>query len=149
MLRVLSLVFACVLLSVPVAASQDMAGVVDPYLRVQETLAADKTTGVRDEAGAIVSAAGKLGKPAEGIVSAAKALQVAGSLAASRDAFFALTSALFKYADATGTPLGPDVRRAYCPMEKRSWAQKDGQIANPYGGARMLRCGEFTDGRKS
>ena len=32
-------------------------------------------------------------------------------------------------------------------MEKKSWAQKDGQIANPYAGKRMLRCGEFTDGK--
>ena len=54
---------------------------------------------------------------------------------------------MFKYADTTKTSLGPGVRRTYCPMEKKSWAQKDGLIANPYAGKRMLRCGEFTDGK--
>jgi Cu(I)/Ag(I) efflux system membrane fusion protein len=149
MSRVLSFALLVVLLAVPALANQGVSAVVDPYLRIQETLAADKTTGVRDQAGAIVSAAGKLGKPAEAVVAAARQLQMAGNLEASRDAFFALSSALFKFADATGTSLGPEVRRAYCPMEKKSWAQKDGQIANPYAGSRMLRCGEFTDRKKS
>ena len=149
MVRALALAFLVTLLPVPALANPAVSAVVDPYLRIQETLAGDKTTGVRDQASAIVTAAGKLGKPAEAIVAAARQLQVASGLEPTRDAFFALSSALFKYADATKTPLGPEVRRAYCPMEKKSWAQKDGQIANPYAGSRMLRCGEFTDGRKS
>jgi Cu(I)/Ag(I) efflux system membrane fusion protein len=134
----------------PAAASQEaLAGVVAPYLKVQETLAAEKTAGVRDHATAIVAAASKLGKPGEPLVAAARQLQTAGSLPLARDAFFALTTALFKYADATKTSLGPGVRRAYCPMEKKSWAQKDGQISNPYAGATMPRCGEFTDRKSS
>lgn len=149
MTRALATVSLVLLLAVPALASPGVSAVVDPYLRIQETLAGDKTTGVRDQASAIVAAAGKLGKPAEGIVAAARQLRVAGNLDAARESFFALSTALFKYADATRTALGPEVRRAYCPMEKKSWAQKDGQIANPYAGSRMLRCGEFTDGRKS
>ncbi len=149
MSRVLSFAVLVVLLASPALSNPGVSAVVDPYLRVQETLAADKTAGIRDQAGAIVVAAGKLGKPGEGIATAARQLQVAAGLEPARDAFFALTSALFKYADATGTPLGPEVRRAYCPMEKKPWAQKDGQIANPYAGSRMLRCGEFTDRKKS
>ncbi len=149
MVRALVLASLVALLAAPAVANPAVNALVDPYLRIQETLAADKTTGVRDQASAIVAAAAKLGKPAEGIAAAARQLQTAGGLEPTRDAFFALTSALFKYADATKTPLGPSVRRAYCPMEKKSWAQKDGQIANPYAGSRMLRCGEFTDGGKS
>lgn len=149
MVRVLALALLVALLSVPALAQQALSGVVDPYLRIQETLAADKTAGLREHATSIVSAAGKLGRPGERLVAAARQLQAADGLGPARDAFFALSSALFEYADATKTPLGPQVRRAYCPMEKKSWAQKDGQIANPYAGSRMLRCGEFTDGRKS
>ncbi len=136
-------------LAAPAVAGSGLDAVVQPYLQIQETLAADKTAGLRDQATALSSAAARLGKPGEGLVTAARQLQAAGSLTAARDAFFALSNALFAYADATGTSLGPEVRRAYCPMEKKSWAQKDGQIANPYAGSRMLRCGEFTDGRKS
>lgn len=149
MIRASMLAALLVLSAAPALANPNVAAVVDPYLKIQETLAADKTTGIRDQASAIVAAAGRLGKPAEAVAGAARQLQAAGGLEAARDAFFALTTALFTYADATKTPLGPQVRRAFCPMEKKGWAQKDGQIANPYAGSRMLRCGEFTDGKKS
>lgn len=129
------------------AEAQSLSAVTDPYLRVQQALAADKTAGIRDEATAIVVAAGKLGKAGEPIVAAGAHLQTASGIAASRDAFYALTTALFKYADATGTTLGDGVRRAYCPMEKRTWAQKDGKISNPYDPS-MPTCGRFTDGKK-
>lgn len=150
MRRLSSLVVLALVIAAPLRASaNDLATVVDAYLRVQETLAADKTAGIREHATTIVTAAGRLGAPAQPLVAAARQLQGAGTLPVARDAFFGVTTALFKYADATKTPLGDEVRRAYCPMEKKSWAQKDGQIANPYGGSKMLRCGEFTDGRKS
>jgi hypothetical protein len=131
----------------PVSASGALSALVDPYLRVQQALAADRTAGIRDEATAIASAAARLGRPAEGIVAAARKLQSAAGIAVARDAFFELTTAMFAYADATGASLGPDVRRAYCPMHKRTWAQKDGTISNPYDPS-MPKCGRFTDGKK-
>ena len=33
--------------------------------------------------------------------------------------------------------------RAYCPMVKSFWLQKKGEIANPYYGKSMLKCGVF------
>ncbi len=36
-----------------------------------------------------------------------------------------------------------DVKKAYCRMVKKFWLQKGDQIANPYYGSSMLRCGEF------
>jgi Cu(I)/Ag(I) efflux system membrane fusion protein len=141
-------VMTFVLLPCAVVAQDGKVGaVVTPYLKVQETLAADSTTGIGDQAAAIAKAAASLGPQGAEVVAAAAQLQSAGTLAAAREAFFALTTAMFKYADATKTSLGPGVRRTYCPMEKKSWAQKDGPIANPYAGKRMLRCGEFTDGK--
>jgi hypothetical protein len=143
----LSSVVMLLSLVAPQAFAQGLAAVVDPYLKVQVALAADSTTGVREAATAMVSGASALGKPGEAMATAARSLQQAGSLAAARDAFDDATTALLKYADSTKTPLGPGVRRTYCPMEKKTWAQKDGPIANPYAGKRMLRCGEFIDGK--
>lgn len=129
------------------AQDRTLAPVVEPYLKVQQTLAADSTAGVADHATAIARAAGALGPQAKDLVAGARQLQGASDIGSARDAFYALTTAMFKYADATKTSLGPGVRRTYCPMEKKTWAQKDGQIANPYAGRRMLRCGEFIDGK--
>ena len=127
------------------ATASAITGVVDPYLRVQVKLAADTIDGVPGEASAIAAAAAKLGKDGTALATAARALQAAASIDAARDAFSNVTTALFAYADATRTDLGADVRRTYCPMEKKSWAQKNGEIANPYAGKKMLRCGVFTD----
>ena len=35
------------------------------------------------------------------------------------------------------------VKRAYCPMVKKYWLQKNDKIENPYYGSQMYRCGEF------
>jgi Cu(I)/Ag(I) efflux system membrane fusion protein len=128
----------------PASAGDLKTDIVDPYLRIQVALAADTVTGGPQEAVAIAKAAGKLGPAGAKLVDAATALQRAPDIAAARASFWALSDALLAYGKATKTSLGPGVRSAYCPMEKKSWAQKDGQIANPYAGKRMLRCGEFT-----
>ena len=144
---VLSVLVAFLLFPAPAQAQDRLSPVMGPYLKIQEMLAADSIAGLGEQSSEISRAALALGPQAAEIVSASKTLTGAGSIATARQAFFALTTAVFKYADATKTPLGKDVRRAYCPMEKKSWAQRDGQIANPYAGKRMLRCGEFTDGK--
>ena len=127
------------------AAAAAMAGVIDPYLRVQAKLAADTIDGVKADATEIVTAAAKLGKDGAPVSSAATQLQAATTIDAARDAFSNLTTALFTYADTTKTDLGPDVRRTFCPMENKSWAQRNGEIMNPYAGKKMLHCGVFTD----
>ncbi len=42
-------------------------------------------------------------------------------------------------------PAGINV--VFCSMAKGSWLQTDKQIANPYYGAKMLRCGEVVAGK--
>jgi len=37
------------------------------------------------------------------------------------------------------------LRVAYCPMAKEYWLQTGDEIANPYFGSAMLRCGKFVD----
>lgn len=142
-LRPVLLLFALSLAGLASAADLK-TGVVDPYLRIQAALAADTTAGVTQDAAAIAKAAGAMGPAGAKIATAASELQRAADITAARASFWALSDALLAYGKATKTSLGPGVRAAYCPMEKKSWAQKDGQIANPYAGKRMLRCGEFT-----
>jgi hypothetical protein len=70
---------------------------------------------------------------------ASKDLMVADSLATARDAFYALSKPLVRWLHHVDDPaLG---RVAYCPMEKRSWVQPEGEIGNPYGGQAMPTCG--------
>lgn len=127
------------------ASAPTMAAVVDPYLRVQGKLAVDTIDGIKADATAIAAAASKLGKDGAPVVTAARQLEAATTIDAARVAFESVTTALFAYADATKTDLGTDVRRTYCPMEKKSWAQKNGEIMNPYAGKTMQHCGVFTD----
>lgn len=139
------LVFVALSPATRLFAAAAMSGVIDPYLRVQVKLAADTVDGLAGDATAIVAAAAQFGKDGAALTAAAKHLQAATTIDAAREAFWNVTTALFAYADTTKTDLGPDVRRTFCPMENKSWAQKDGEILNPYAGKKMLHCGVFTD----
>ena len=66
----------------------------------------------------------------------------AADIKAARAAFGDLSDVVLAWAgEGTG---GKGVRVAYCPMVKKSWLQTGGEIANPYYGSGMLRCGSFT-----
>ncbi len=39
----------------------------------------------------------------------------------------------------------PQLRKIYCPMADASWLQVDADVANPYFGAKMPRCGRVTE----
>jgi len=119
------------------------AGLVDPYLRVQTALAADKIDGVKADAGQIVRAAGTLGEKAKPIADAARQLEGAADVAKARDAFGNLSDAIVAYLQASGSTTGTDVKVAFCPMAGKPWLQKGTAIKNPYFGSRMLECGEI------
>jgi hypothetical protein len=125
------------------AASELAPAIVDPYVRVQAALAADKIDGVKADAAAIGAAAGKLGEPAKPIAAAAKRLEDAGSIKDARKAFGEVSDALFAYIKATGASMPSGVKTAYCPMVNKSWLQKGDKIQNPYYGSEMLDCGSF------
>ena len=108
------------------------------YVAAQEALAADDLDQARQALQGLVQSASPTLKPL-----AEKAASAAG-LAAVRVAFKPLSEEVMK----GQIPEGYVV--AYCPMadgEKGAhWVQKDQpQIANPYFGASMLRCGEFKE----
>lgn len=116
------------------------AALADPYLRIQVALANDTLDGVQASALALAAEAEKLGTPGDALRAAARSLASARDLNAARNAFGPLSDALIAYANRSG--LGP-LKAAFCPMLKKSWVQTPGDIANPYFGSQMLRCGSF------
>lgn len=140
MTRALLLAAAGIVLGAGSAAAELPADVAAPYIHIQATLAADSTEGVGEAARAIVAAAGDLGDAGAAIVMAANAVSLADDLVKTRAAFGLLSDAMIKFSDAAG--LG-ELKIAFCPMARKSWIQEDGDIANPYHGSEMLRCGSF------
>jgi len=123
--------------------SQMPSSIIDPYLKIQTALAQDRVDEVRASAGEIATAATSLGAPAMRIDTAAVQLASTTELADAREKFGTLTDAVVAYMDG-GHLAAPDgVRKAYCPMVRKSWLQKGDTLANPYYGTSMPTCGEF------
>src|SRR5688500_8494 len=81
--------------AVMVLAAEALApALVDPYLRVQTALAADKVDSVKTDAAAIGAAAATLGDSAKPIVTAAKRLEETANLGDARKAFGDVSAAL-------------------------------------------------------
>jgi hypothetical protein len=140
---ILGAVVAMLLVGQVAAAADLPPALIDPYLQVQVALSADQFEGVTSNAAAIEKAATALGNDARAIVDGSKKLAAAADIKAAREAFGDVSTALAEYAEKTKTPLGPEVRVAYCPMVKKPWLTKDKTIRNPYYGAAMLTCGSF------
>ena len=123
--------------------SQMPASIMDPYLQIQTALAQDRVDEVRASAGEIATAATRLGAPAMKIDTAALQLASATELADAREKFGTLTDAVVTYMDGMHLNAPGGVRKAYCPMARKSWLQKGDTLANPYYGTAMPTCGEF------
>ena len=115
-------------------------GLAAPYLHIQLAFANDSTDGVADAAKTIATEADKMGDVAMGIGAAAQAVAAASDIQTARAAFGPLSDALIAYGDEVGFG---DLKVAYCPMARKSWVQKDGEIVNPFYGSMMLNCGGF------
>ncbi len=125
------------------------------YVNIQQTLAGDSTKGVQQEAEAIAkkadaALAGDLGEKAaelkpilQQISSRAKELNV-GDLDKARAGFGRLSEPVINYVTRFRKG-GERYFVAHCPMAGKSWVQKDKQIANPYYGSMMLRCGTIQE----
>ncbi len=140
-LLALAALAAVVITAAPARAADIPAAVLDPYLQIQTALAADSLDGAKTAARTLAAQGAKLGPAFKAAADTAAGLAAAGDIKAARTAFGTLSDAMLALAG--GGTGGAGVRVAYCPMAKKSWLQKDGQIANPYYGAEMLRCGEF------
>jgi uncharacterized protein DUF3347 len=145
-MKVLSSVLVLAMLAcaaVSAGTSEAMKAIVASYLDIQSQLVADKLDTVKGQAHAIGAQAAKMGKPGEGIVSSAAAVEQAADLKAARDAFGGLSEAVIAAAKADGWSDVSGLKLAYCPMVKRSWLQSAEAIQNPYYGKAMAACGEF------
>ena len=143
MIRVVLSVMITLATAWTVSAAELAPALVEPYLRVQTALAADKVDTAKTDAAAIAKAAEALGEHGKPIAAAAKALEGARDLSAARKAFGEVSDRVFAYAKATNASMPAGVKTAYCPMVNKSWLQKGDKIANPYYGSEMLECGSF------
>ncbi|MFC1849246.1 DUF3347 domain-containing protein [candidate division CSSED10-310 bacterium] len=130
-----------------------MQPLVAEYLTITKTLAADKTTGVKEAAKKIETLSASLkteeykGQNANAVQkipgqlqTTAKALQQAKDIEAMREVLQELSKPFALWASLT-KPDGLYV--AYCPMKPGSWLQDQKEINNPYYGSKMLRCGKI------
>jgi len=141
------------------AARSALAPVVEVYLVLSEALAADDYWAAKDAAEAAHDAFSEPEAPGltareaweqetPRIRPALQALHGSDDITEMRQAFHDLSVPLLALAEAYGLP-GPDItyRVAHCPMamdgEGASWIQTAEELANPYYGAEMLRCGTF------
>ena len=109
----------------------------EQYLIAQEALAGDR---VDEAVAALQHLSGTAPEPVQRLVAEAKGADV--------DSVRVLFQSISEH-PIDGTSLVDGLRVAHCPMafdyKGARWIQRDGDIANPYFGARMLHCGVFVD----
>ncbi|MBI5396988.1 MAG: DUF3347 domain-containing protein [Verrucomicrobia bacterium] len=125
------------------ALAEPAKSVFGGYLQIHGALAGDSAAGVADHAAAIAAAirADPNNTFPPQVAQQADVLAQAKDLGAAREAFKPLSRSLAQYA--TANKLTGRLVVVYCPMAKGSWLQSDRNVANPYYGASMLKCGEI------
>jgi RND family efflux transporter MFP subunit len=147
--------------ALPEAARAELAQAVEAYMAIGESLAQDQTDGVPAQARNVASAVDRLllvdlpdaphfwHQHNEAATIRGKALELieAKDIEAARLIYADLSIALSKLLRATGVPdsLGKQVHQLHCPMYREGqgggiWLQAEGEVRNPFFGARMLRC---------
>jgi len=147
-------------LEIPETFRRDLASLLDAYLVLQEKLAADDEVGSAAAAAQVTRAYQTLEAARGGLpVSLARrwsgfsarleealaGLEDAGDLEARRVPFQPLSDTLWEMVVAFDPASEQPLRRFHCPMAFSNtgadWIQDSAQIANPYFGDMMLRCG--------
>jgi Cu(I)/Ag(I) efflux system membrane fusion protein len=120
------------------------------YFKIHKSLAQDSTTGVDEAAGRIGEFASQIEsgdaevqKLVSDIRKASLALK-GKSLDATRNVFFDLSQPLLVYLNKYHSHKD-QYSRFYCSMVNKAWVQSDKEVANPYHGQSMLRCGELIE----
>lgn len=113
--------------------------VFEAYFTIQEALAADSMDGIAEAAGTIQESLD---------ISAVQNLKKVEEIEAVRKHFDELSQHLIAHLKMNGVD-DQNHNLAFCPMafnnSGASWLQRDSELANPYFGARMLRCGTFQE----
>jgi hypothetical protein len=114
----------------------------NPYLKVQTALAADDLYTAQAGATEFTVAASAHRASDTNLMMISNRISAAPDLKTARQAFGELSAVLIRWAG-KGTG-GKTIYIAYCPMVKKSWLQEGEEIANPFYGPAMPRCGEIT-----
>ena len=130
---------------------ETMGSIVTEYLKIQTSLAADSTEGVAGAVKEIESSAKQLdpakADPAhlehykgipESIIAACAEFDDPEDIGSVRVAFQELSKPVSMWVS-MARPEGKRVM--YCSMKNAGWVQQGSEVANPYYGAEMLRCG--------
>jgi len=129
----------------PSPSTEALRGIVRTYLDIQALLTQDKFDDLKGPAGTLSSQTAALGKDGADLAKAATALAGARDLTHARDAFGPLSDALIARVKADGSPaLASDLKVGYCPMNRKSWLQREQLARNPYYGTAMVTCGSVT-----
>ena len=134
---------AVVATDTPAAPKPASASLVELYVPIQEALAGDSAAKVKEQAAKLAAEAAAAakgavdGKPLDEVANAARAM-TAGDLEALREQFKPVSLALARLLEKESVA-GHGIY--YCPMADGYWVQKRGEVANPYYGKDMLRCG--------
>lgn len=124
---------------------------VQPYLAIQQNLAADQLDEAKTGAGAFLKAiekapaSGDAKEETEALTAPAKAISEASDIGSARTAFKDLTQEFSTLLRHMGTTRSEPLYLVHCPMafdnQGADWVQAGKTVANPYFGASMLRCG--------
>lgn len=149
--RILGTVLALALAATVVVAEAPRSAtetLVEAYVPMQEALAADSAKTLKEQAAKLATAAAAAAEAAEGdkaafeaVAAAAKGM-TATEIGALRGQFKALSAALAKLIERQAVD---GLGIYFCPMADAYWVQKQGDVANPYYGKQMLRCGEAVE----
>jgi len=131
-----------------------------PYEAIHHALASDSLKGVADNARAIrdtarhaassftAKSAGVSAQKASQcrailpkVEGAAARLAKATTLEEAREAFGELSRPMVQWREMASGTDKPKV--VFCPMVKKPWLQESDQVANPYLGSKMLKCGNI------
>ena len=129
----------------------DFASMLSSYFTIQQKLAADDFEGAHNAAMELSrntgAAATTLGAAAPKMKGAATALVSAPDLSAARAAFLNVSDLFVAAVEKECASCTETVYLISCPMVKNDgtkafWLQKDKNVANPYHGSGMLKCGK-------
>ena len=115
-----------------------MTSLFDRYEAVRQSLLKASVADVQRSAKALADAA--QAEKQSAIAGRAREVSSAATLKAARESFAALSGEMIRFRESQS---GDKPAVAYCSMEKKSWLQPNGAIANPYVDAAMRACGEI------
>jgi len=123
--------------------SEQVPALVQPYIALQEALAADDLEASKTAVGQLRAAIPE--ERLKAVVSTLTTIRNAEDLSTARQPFKIVSDALIELIRQHTAEIDSDLYLAYCPMafDNRGafWIQDDQTLNNPYYGSMMLRCG--------